>query len=189
MKKKLKLIFKSKLNTDTFSYILLNQYDKKVVCFSKNANETKQILMWSHYAGWNGVRLGFEFPKNKIIHQPDRIKLKKILYQNTVKYINSDRDFEKIIQMKHSHWSYENEYRMISSLPNINFNKKYLKEIVFGNFMNEYEHLILFELCIKLGYKCRFRKLSITPTGLNIKPYSKKYSNIIFSHMNTMNYF
>lgn len=106
----------------------------KVSCFSKNCDN---VLMWSHYAEkHNGICIGFDFP-HKI---DDKFILSNVKYLNKITPVCGKATFEKVmlywLTTKSSVWQYEDEVRALLQDKGhekiINFDKKYIKEIIFG---------------------------------------------------------
>ncbi|WP_172605132.1 DUF2971 domain-containing protein, partial [Flavobacterium psychrophilum] len=106
----------------------------KVSCFSKKNNN---VLMWSHYAEKHkGICVGFDFP-----HKVDEIFiLSNVKYLNQITPVCGKAMFEKVIlywlTTKSSVWQYEDEVRAFLQEKGdekiITFDKKYIKEVVFG---------------------------------------------------------
>lgn len=109
----------------------------KLSCFSEVNDE---ILMWSHYANKHtGICIGFNFPHkydNKFILCP-------VKYIDQIKELDGETDVYRVIlywlTTKSIRWSHEQEIRAISRCKNqnmeneyINYESKYVKEIIFG---------------------------------------------------------
>lgn len=95
---------------------LKNQLAKNrgLLCFSKKWTSP---LLWSHYAdSHQGICLGFDFPDKflkEVIYiskrpPPDKLKSKSLVVR--------EKEMEKILATKFSHWRYENEVRAFVSL-------------------------------------------------------------------------
>lgn len=132
----------------------------KVSCFSKKYDN---ILMWSHYANkHNGICIGFDFPIDVF---PKDFILMPVIYKNTVSPFDMYADPHRIIlhwlTTKSFHWAYEQEVRAIintksSKLSNhyvYELEKEYIKEIIFGCNISDYEIIKTMSLIKKNGYK------------------------------------
>jgi hypothetical protein len=125
----------------------------RVVCFSNSAiNPLDEILLWSHYANKHeGVRIGFEFPKN--IKFP--FKIYKVEYTEKRLVIDVSQGMldqtlgQAVVEsakMKSLAWKYEDEYRLITypdvcehrTMPDskkecfLTFEREWVKTIDFG---------------------------------------------------------
>jgi hypothetical protein len=106
----------------------------KVSCFSKKCNN---VLMWSHYAEKHkGICIGFDFP-----HKVDeKFILSNVKYLNQITPVCGKAMFEKVmlywLTTKSSAWQYEDEVRALLQDKGdekiISFDKKYIKEVIFG---------------------------------------------------------
>ena len=108
----------------------------KISCFSKLSDE---VLMWSHYADkHSGICVGFDFGfkyQNKFILCP-------VNYYNKIKNLDGECDTKQVflywLTTKSERWKYEEEIRAISNsitttdYEYINYDKKHIKEIIFG---------------------------------------------------------
>lgn len=100
-----------------------------ICCFARNFHNT---LMWSHYAAnHSGVCLVFA------PGQDTSLFIVKVRYTDSFvprNYYEENRVGVLImLSTKSSDWSYEEEYRSISSKPGANeFNKQMLKSVIFG---------------------------------------------------------
>lgn len=103
------------------------------------ANNSNNILMWSHYGNnHNGICFGFDTSNKQVFKN-----LKKVRYQSHFEELwgwlyTDDEIVENILYTKSHQWSYENEYRCINEkVEPINFDMNSLKEIIFGCIVNE----------------------------------------------------
>jgi len=117
-------------------YLGQKRKEYKISCFSEFYNKT---LMWSHYADkHNGICVGFSFPylyDNGFILCP-------VKYLNELKPLAGDATLVNVIlywlTSKSENWKYESEIRAIRKTTNkesyeyFKYDKKYIKEIVFG---------------------------------------------------------
>ncbi len=109
----------------------------KISCFS-GVNDN--VLMWSHYGDkHNGICCGFNFP----IKYENKFTIVRVKYLEKVEKLAGDIDLYKVIlfwlSTKSLVWKYEEEYRAITlskntseNYENVEFDKEYLKEIIFG---------------------------------------------------------
>ncbi len=109
----------------------------KLSCFSEFNDE---ILMWSHYADkHSGICVGFNFPHK----YDDRFILCPVKYLDELKELDGATDLYRVIlywlTTKSIRWQHEKEIRAISRCKNqkleheyINYESKYVKEIIFG---------------------------------------------------------
>ena len=109
----------------------------KLSCFSEFNNE---ILMWSHYADKHtGICVGFNFPHK----YDDKFILCPVKYLDELKELDGTTDIYRVIlywlTTKSIRWKHEQEIRAISRCQNqnieheyINYDSKYVKEIIFG---------------------------------------------------------
>lgn len=110
-------------------------YNLRVTCFTEKNNN---LLMWAHYgASHSGFCLGFEIPE-------DNESLHKVNYQDDYPIIDLENVLNitgtaKILLNKSSHWSYENEWRMIFIEPTTNFTDYpgRFAEIILGSRISE----------------------------------------------------
>ncbi|MFB6342358.1 DUF2971 domain-containing protein [Saccharicrinis sp. FJH62] len=109
----------------------------KLSCFSEVNNE---VLMWSYYADkHSGICIGFNFP-----HKYDgKFILCPVKYLAELRELDGATDLYRIIlywlTTKSIRWKYEKEIRAISRCKDqkseheyINYESKYVKEIIFG---------------------------------------------------------
>jgi hypothetical protein len=146
-----------------FINAMIDDLDYRVVSFSGDQHFAKEILMWSHYAKYDGVRLSFEFDSSDIfrIYNAD-LKFEKVDYEGNMPDIKDETHLKDSFIYKHEFWNYENEYRLISkSLPYIDFNKDCLKKIEFGMNMSKLAMYSIITICQKLGYGCDFEIYNI----------------------------
>jgi len=134
---------KRKLEKDIFKKELYlpiirdKRNDYKLSCFSANKDE---VLMWSHYADMHrGICIGFNFP-----HKYDeKFILCPVKYINEIVPHDGTADIIRTIlylqTTKSIRWKYEDEIRAITistdklnSNEFRNFDKKYVREIIFG---------------------------------------------------------
>jgi hypothetical protein len=111
-----------------------------IICMGKHWSSP---VMWAHYAdNHSGVCLGFDVEDDKakqMLYQPERLKLPLDL---TLPYAGlTTETIERILTTKYSQWSYEEEWRVWSSLEECAPNGSYylpfgpsleLKEIIVG---------------------------------------------------------
>jgi len=109
----------------------------KLSCFSETYDE---ILMWSHYANKHtGICIGFDLPHK----YEDKFILSPVRYLNEIKELDCTTNVHRVIlywlTTKSIRWDYEKEIRAISRCGNqkseheyINYESKYVKEIIFG---------------------------------------------------------
>lgn len=168
-----------------FTTLIKKEYDIKVLSFCGDITKEdkhKQILMWSHYAGYNGVRLKFELPvKFNKKYLQENVSLKKVEYSTAIPIINKEEDIESAIYNKLKPWEYEDEYRIVKNNNNkIRFNKKQLTEILCGNKLNQSQLDCLYRIVQLHGYKhVEVAILSISPFGFSTSDINPKYmSNI-----------
>jgi hypothetical protein len=124
-------------NPENIAKTIRDQKNKyRISCFSKLHDE---ILMWSHYADkHSGICIGFNFPhvyENKFI-------LCGIKYISEIKPLDGRADIQRVLlywlTSKSSRWEYEQEIRAITTgdpekkYDIASFDKKYIKEIIFG---------------------------------------------------------
>jgi hypothetical protein len=131
-----------KLKKDLFkktSYdpILRAERDKyKLSCFSGKYDE---VLMWSYYADMHkGMCVGFDFPPK----YDEKFLLCPVKYLSEIIPINGSSDVIRTIlywiTTKSSRWKYEDEIRAVTKTQTekpvefITYDKKYVKEIIFG---------------------------------------------------------
>lgn len=149
----------------------------KISCFSSKNDE---VLMWSHYAEkHNGICCGFDFP----INYPTKFTMTPVKYLKEIKKLEGETELYKIIlywlTTKSEVWEYENEFRAIANakLPQnefeyINYDLKYLKEIVFG--CNVKKEKIQKALKVLKSNKIPINKIEIKRTELNTENYKLK---------------
>lgn len=108
----------------------------KIYCFSEKNDE---VLMWSHYAEKHqGISIGFDFPP----HYEDHFILCPINYLEEITPIDGlvelNRGILYWLTTKSKRWEYEKEIRAITKSNRkedyeyVNFDKKYIKEVIFG---------------------------------------------------------
>ena len=109
----------------------------KLSCFSEFY---KEILMWSHYADkHSGICIGFNFPYK----YEDKFILCPVKYLDELKELDGATDIYRVIlywlTTKSIRWKHEKEIRAITRCKNqkleyeyINYESKYVKEIIFG---------------------------------------------------------
>lgn len=164
-----------------FTTLIKKEYDIKVLSFCGDITKEdkhKQLLMWSHYAGYNGVRLKFELPvKFNKKYLNEKTSLKKVEYSTAIPIINKEEDIEKAMYNKLKSWEYEDEYRIIKSYNNkLRFNKKRLTEIVCGNKLNRSQLDCLFKIVQLHGHKhVNIATLFISPMGFSTSGINPKY--------------
>jgi len=124
-------------NPKNYQDILKAERQKyKIACFSEYFNE---ILMWSHYADkHSGICIGFNFPHK----YDDKFVLCPVKYLDELKPIDGTTDVLRVIMYwlttKSIRWDYEQEIRAItkskmnSKNELIEFDPKYIREIIFG---------------------------------------------------------
>lgn len=157
-----------------------------VLCLSKNS---KNILMWSHYAqNHTGFVLEFKIsliPKTNI-NQVDMKELVKMLYPFSVTY--SDKrpslDFDNInsslqtgLLTKHTGWAYEEEERVIDLVhgPGIHkFNPALINSVILGMKMSPDNKIIV------LGKIKEFnQKHNVNIDVFSIKPAKNEFNLIM----------
>lgn len=146
----------------------------KVACFSLIYNE---ILMWSHYADehkgiclvFNKVILNGDDSYKKSHLEVDFVKAKKVLYgfpeKLRVSFKKEEfklpiKNLEGSIFKKLKCWKYEKEYRIlykdtfstIANGINLNFNKKALRGIIFGEKWLNADISLIHSILTKSGY-------------------------------------
>lgn len=96
--------------------------------------------MWSHYANkHSGICIGFNFPHK----YEDKFILCPVKYLNEIKELDGTIDVYRVLlywmTTKSIRWKYEKEIRAIyrcrnqkSDYEDINYESKYVKEIIFG---------------------------------------------------------
>lgn len=137
-----------------FNVMLKKQKEKfRVSCFSKTERE---ILMWSHYADKHGgMCIGFE--KSGFERNPDFAPA-EVRYLNEFKPYEYDMDnmeaFKGWLTTKSERWFYEKEVRLINNQRKdiISFDKKHVKEVIFGIKVCESEIIKVIKNLIKEGY-------------------------------------
>ncbi len=112
-----------------------NEY--KLSCFSELSDE---VLMWSHYADkHSGICIGFNFP----VKYDNKFILCPVKYLSKIKELDGTTDVNRVVlywlTTKSKRWEYEKEIRAIARSENeksdfeyINYETKYVKEIIFG---------------------------------------------------------
>lgn len=111
----------------------------RVACFCE---EKTNIIMWSHYANFHkGICVKFDSSYDKqFFHKEDwnykKLPIKKVNYPKKLKKINYFKDnndfFINCAYTKYHKWNYEKEYRIISVVDAIQYNKECLVEVNFG---------------------------------------------------------
>jgi hypothetical protein len=111
----------------------------RIACFCK---DKENIIMWSHYAdSHKGLCLKFDSSFDKqFFHKEDwnykKFPIKEVNYPKELKKINYFKDNEDFFincaYTKYHKWIYEEEYRILSVVDTIQFNKQCLVEINFG---------------------------------------------------------
>lgn len=152
----------------------------KICCFSgKNDN----VLMWSHYAEkHNGICCGFKFPVNI----PKKFAIKPVRYQKSINKLEGEANLDKIVlywlTTKSQIWDYEDEYRAISiskkpsiSYEFINYDLKYLKEIIFGCNVKEKQINATIK---KLKKEIPIKQIEFKRAYLNTSDFNIKIENI-----------
>ena len=121
----------------SYAPILRAERDKfKLSCFSGNYNE---VLMWSYYADMHkGLCIGFDFPSK----YDEKFLLCPVKYLSEIVPLDGSSDLIRTIlywiTTKSIRWKYEDEIRAVSKTQTkepiefITYDKKYVKEIIFG---------------------------------------------------------
>ncbi len=148
------------------SILKLEREKFKISCFSEISNE---VLMWSHYADkHSGICVGFNFP-----HKYDeKFILCPVKYLNEMVPLEGNTDVLRTIlywlTTKSGRWAYEKEIRAItkcrtsSTYEYINFDSRFVKEIIFG---------------------CKVTDSKINKAMFKIKKSNLDYNNITFKKM------
>lgn len=145
-----------------FIFLTIDINEFGVSCGSKNP---KCPLMWGHYGNdHKGICLKFEFYDNgeqKILYDDKKkLEILNVTYSNKPIDIFS-YSFEelKILRLellsnKYSKWEYEEEVRLINHGQGLfKFNKKIVKEIIFGCRSSPKDRYSLLKLFASLGYE------------------------------------
>ena len=123
-----------------------------ILCMSRNK---KNILMWSHYANYHkGLCFGFEYG----FYDKPPITYKKVEYlrrdnYNLISFFKSQgEEIRRMFTTKSRFWKYEKEVRLLDlsggkTVGVKKFNKKYLKEIIFGTKADETDIKKTIQLC------------------------------------------
>ena len=128
--------------------LIENQYNKFGVCSLASTKEN--ILMWAHYASMHsGICVGLSVPNleefmDQMAKKRILIDLMTIRYSETLPKVDFFRamiemdtpsDFYELVGVKSSHWSYEQEYRLVYSektnIP-VEFGPRAIAQLVFG---------------------------------------------------------
>lgn len=178
---KINTIVLNERNLQVFTDIILDEVQYRVVSFTGKEKEdselkekdTKQIdkniLMWAHYAKFNGVRLTFELPKEFIAFNR-KFKIERVTYTDEPKEVMNDNDIYQLLHTKATHWGYENEYRIILQyIDEIGFKPEYLKEITFGNNLEMINRFYLKNIINQFYSNVTFKELIFTASGLSIE--------------------
>jgi hypothetical protein len=133
-----KKLLQEKFKDGSANAIVLKEEKKKykLSCFSEICDE---VLMWSHNADkHNGICIGFNFPYK----YEDKFILCPVKYIDKIIPLDGQSDTYRTLvywlTTKSIRWNYEKEIRAIANAKStdtieyINFDKKYVKEIVFG---------------------------------------------------------
>lgn len=102
-----------------------SEYSKKygVICFSSRWGNP---VMWSHYAERHeGMVLEFEVPDQ-------RLKIVEYSTRRLAKNMGH-RKMDDLVKIKFSHWSYENEIRMVLPLKSCEKSREEIHTIPFSN--------------------------------------------------------
>jgi len=140
---------------------LVDKLNYKVTSFCGEKHLENELLMWGHYAKYDGVRLIFELDGDKGTHIYENIEIDEVKYNGKRIEINQN-NIKESLKQKRQQWEYEKEYRIITrNNPYIKFNKQCLKIIDFGMNMSQDDRNTIISMCRNSGYSCRFRQLFI----------------------------
>ena len=151
-----------------------SQLDKiarsSVCCFSK---EYENTVLWAHYAdNHKGICLIFDLLENRPFkdYDPERFAQGPIDYDNylPVNYLKSKFDgISRLFFAKSPDWRYEKEYRfqILEESGYLKFNKTFLKGIIFGLRVTDYEINRFISVCRRFDYDSlgfyRFKKAKL----------------------------
>ena len=146
----------------------------KICCFSTRCDD---ILMWSHYAEKHtGVCLGFEFPV-----RADIFTLYPVRYIDQIKKLHGMADVSTVfyywLTRKPKCWEYENEIRAITRSGDdiIRFERRQLKEVIFGCRVNSDQIKELVEEVLALGFwDISFKRMVIDGDTFGLKSLDLK---------------
>lgn len=160
----------------------LSEWHKEEVyqCFgilSLTSNE-KNFLMWSHYAeSHTGYCIGFR--TEDLVHIEDGY-LDKVLYQSEIPEIDiaiyKSKDInlflEKILCVKSTSWSYEDEFRFIvnyCSNKTVKYKAEIVDQVIFGCKMNFEMKKNIIEFLSKEFPKCKIYEMKLSKTQFKLE--------------------
>jgi hypothetical protein len=132
--------------------------DCGVCCFSSEFNHP---LMWAHYTRNHfGVCIGFD--TQKLLSNFEMVS--KVKYDDEFPKINILDDLniaaKQLVNAKSSHWSYENEIRILGpQRGTYPFNKNAMSEVIFGLRTTEEDMIALMDRIYLKGYRPTFKKM------------------------------
>lgn len=124
-----------------------------ILCLSKNYDN---ILMWSHYADYHkGLVIEFDLEKDlDFFVTPIDIKYVES-YEPTNYFVDQQEAINKIISTKSSHWSYENEVRILKNnhIGAYGIFPKAIKRVIFGCRSDPYFKKNIKSLCENIEFE------------------------------------
>lgn len=149
--------------------LISTKVETGILCMSENS---KNILMWSHYANHHkGLCFGFEdgfYNRNEIIYE--KVNYSENEEYEMISFLNPlDEEIKRGYISKSKLWEYEKEIRLIDlksekRIGAKKFNKKFLKEIIFGCKTDEINIKKIIQLCQLNEFKhVVFKKARIVP--------------------------
>lgn len=107
----------------------------KVCCFTKRYNS---ILMWSHYSTKHkGFCLKFSVEKLAIQDYVKKVDYRKandfpVIRPIDIRINSGEWTLQQMLAVKHKGWRYEKEWRLLTSVPNFNFDVGAVEQVLLG---------------------------------------------------------